>query len=170
MKKKHLIMLSIAAIAAVAAGIYLFGSSPTHPTPVQDDEDKVEPVGPQFLADSAYAYCEAQCAFGPRVMNSEAHEKCAEWIAAKFRQFGCDVELQKADLKGYDGPPTSSPATTPRPRDASSSAHTGTADPGPTTTPTRSTGASPSWQPTTEHPAWPSCSNWHASSPLSREG
>ena len=103
MKKKHIIMLSIAAIAAVAAGIYLFGESSTHPTPIQDDADKVEPVGPQFLADSAYAYCEAQCAFGPRVMNSEAHEKCAEWIAAKFRQFGCDVELQKADLKGYDG-------------------------------------------------------------------
>lgn len=103
MKKKHIIMLSIAAIAAVAAGIYLFGESSTHPTPIQDDADKVEPVGPLFLADSAYVYCEAQCAFGPRVMNSEAHEKCAEWIAAKFRQFGCDVELQKADLKGYDG-------------------------------------------------------------------
>ena len=36
-------------------------------------------------------------------MNSEAHEKCGLWIAEKFRQYGCDVELQKADLKGYDG-------------------------------------------------------------------
>ena len=27
-------------------------------------------VGPEFSADSAYAYCKAQCDFGPRTMNS----------------------------------------------------------------------------------------------------
>lgn len=36
-------------------------------------------------------------------MNSEAHDKCGEWIVSKFKQFGCEVETQKADLKGYDG-------------------------------------------------------------------
>ena len=36
-------------------------------------------------------------------MNSEAHERCGEWIAAQFKQYGYAVELQKADLKGYDG-------------------------------------------------------------------
>lgn len=36
-------------------------------------------------------------------MNSEAHERCGEWIVSKFRQFGCQVETQKADLNGYDG-------------------------------------------------------------------
>lgn len=56
-----------------------------------------------FEADSAYKYCGAQCAFGPRVMNTEAHDKCGEWIKAKFKEFGCEVESQKADLKGYDG-------------------------------------------------------------------
>ena len=60
-------------------------------------------VGPAFNADSAYAFCEAQCAFGPRDMNSEAHEKCAAWIAATFERFGCEVTLQKADIKGWDG-------------------------------------------------------------------
>lgn len=39
---------------------------------------------------------------GPRVMNGEAHDKCGEWIVSKFKQFGCEVEIQKADLKGYD--------------------------------------------------------------------
>ena len=33
-----------------------------------------------FNADSAYAFCAAQCSFGPRTMNSEAHELCAQWI------------------------------------------------------------------------------------------
>ena len=36
-------------------------------------------------------------------MNSEGHEKCLNWIVSQFRHYGCKVELQKADLKGYDG-------------------------------------------------------------------
>ena len=68
-----------------------------------DGNEAAIAVGPQFNADSAYAFCAEQCAFGPRTMNSEAHDKCAEWIAGKFRQYGCDVIEQKADLKGYDG-------------------------------------------------------------------
>ena len=67
----------------------------------QSEEQKA--VSVLFSADSAYAFCAAQCQYGPRTMNSEAHEKCGQWIAEKFRQYGCDVELQKADLKGYDG-------------------------------------------------------------------
>ena len=60
-------------------------------------------VNIQFNADSAYQFCAAQCNFGPRIMNSEAHEQCAQWITQKFQQYGYHVELQKADLKGYDG-------------------------------------------------------------------
>ena len=67
----------------------------------QSEEQKA--VSIQFSADSAYVFCAAQCQYGPRTMNSEAHEKCGEWIVEKFKQYGCDVELQKADLKGYDG-------------------------------------------------------------------
>lgn len=62
-----------------------------------------QPVGPAFNADSAYAYVQAQCDFGPRTMNSEAHEQCADWIIHKFQQFGCNVTTQKTDVKGYDG-------------------------------------------------------------------
>ena len=60
-------------------------------------------VSIQFNADSAYAFCAAQCDFGPRVMNSDAHEKCGAWIQQKFQQYGYQVEMQKADLKGYNG-------------------------------------------------------------------
>ena len=56
-----------------------------------------------FNADSAYEFCAAQCSFGPRTMNSAAHEQCAQWIQQKFEQYGYQVTLQKADLKGYDG-------------------------------------------------------------------
>lgn len=67
------------------------------------DLDTIGLVGPTFNADSAYAYTAAQCDFGPRTMNSRAHDLCADWIMAKFRQYGCEVNPQDADLKGYDG-------------------------------------------------------------------
>lgn len=66
-------------------------------------EEVLNPVGPAFIADSAMVYCQAQCDFGPRTMNSKAHDLCEEWIINKFKGFGLDVETQKADLTGWDG-------------------------------------------------------------------
>ena len=60
-------------------------------------------VSVEFNADTAYTFCAAQCDFGPRTMNSEAHERCAEWIQQQFEQYGYSVQMQKADLKGYNG-------------------------------------------------------------------
>ena len=60
---------------------------------------------PEFKADSAYAFCQQQCYFGPRTMNSEAHEQCGQWIAQKFASYGLDVIEQRATLKGFDGTP-----------------------------------------------------------------
>ena len=60
-------------------------------------------VGPEFSADSAYAYCAAQCDFGPRLMNSEEHDLCGDWIEAKFRHFGMAVSRQETVVTGYDG-------------------------------------------------------------------
>lgn len=68
-----------------------------------DSTAVASPTGPAFDADSAYSFTAAQCDFGPRTMNSEAHEKCGEWIIGKFRSYGLTVTTQKADLKGYDG-------------------------------------------------------------------
>ncbi|MBR1687914.1 MAG: M28 family peptidase [Prevotella sp.] len=59
----------------------------------------------EFNADSAYAFCAAQCQFGPRVMNSEAHEQCGAWIGRQFEQYGYSVSKQQATLTGYDGTP-----------------------------------------------------------------
>lgn len=61
------------------------------------------PIGPVFCADSAFAFCAQQCSFGPRTMNSKAHDECEIWITNKFKQYGCTVISQKATLSGYDG-------------------------------------------------------------------
>lgn len=65
-------------------------------------EDYVQ-QSPEFCEDSAYSYVAAQCAFGPRTMNSEAHEQCGTWIAEKFTSFGAEVTDQYADEKLGDG-------------------------------------------------------------------
>ncbi len=67
------------------------------------NENVQNAVGPEFMADSAFLYCQQQCDFGPRTMNSEAHEQCGAWIADQFRSRGLVVTMQRADLKGYDG-------------------------------------------------------------------
>ncbi|MDD7318401.1 MAG: M28 family peptidase [Prevotella sp.] len=64
---------------------------------------KQTPVGPDFNADSAYNFCKTQCDFGPRTMNSKAHEDCREWIIGKFKQYGCTVTEQQADITAWDG-------------------------------------------------------------------
>ncbi len=60
-------------------------------------------VGPAFNADSAYLFCQQQCDFGPRTMNSKAHDDCEQWIINKFKGYGMTVVPQKCELKGYDG-------------------------------------------------------------------
>ena len=88
--KKYLLFISLVGLMVCCT---------TKKPPVEE-----EPVvSIQFDADSAYAFCATQCDFGPRVMNSEAHERCSAWIQQKFQQYGYQVEMQKADLKGYDG-------------------------------------------------------------------
>ena len=87
-------------IALAAVFLMACGNSKSSVTTTETAE---QPVGPTFSADSAYLFCLQQCDFGPRTMNSEAHERCGEWIAEKFRQYGLDVTMQRADLRGYDG-------------------------------------------------------------------
>ena len=82
----------------IAAGLCLCACSTT-----KKQASESSAVSIRFNADSAYAFCAAQCDFGPRTMNSEAHEQCAQWIARQFSRYGYTVELQQADLHGYDG-------------------------------------------------------------------
>ncbi len=100
----NIVRRNLVAMAVAFAAMLLFSNASCHRGGNTNIEViEVQSVGPEFDADSAWAYCYAQCAFGPRTMNSEAHEQCAAWIADKFRALGCTVEMQKAALTGYDG-------------------------------------------------------------------
>ena len=51
-------------------------------------------VIPMFNADSAYAFVKAQTDFGPRVPNTEAHARCAEWLISQLNNYADTVIVQ----------------------------------------------------------------------------
>lgn len=67
------------------------------------DTDTIAVTQVQFDADSAYASVVAQCDFGPRVPGSAAHDRCGDYIVARFKALGLSVSEQRADQKAWDG-------------------------------------------------------------------
>lgn len=56
-----------------------------------------------FEGDSAFAFVKAQVDFGPRTPNSEAHEKCADYLTTKLLQYCDTVYVQSFVATAYDG-------------------------------------------------------------------
>ena len=105
MKKTMKIMVGVAVAMLAVVGLHYYKDAHKKVELVEeiDEVEKADPVGPAFNADSAYAFTKAQCDFGPRNMNSRGHDLCGEWIVNKFREYGCKVTTQRANLTGYDG-------------------------------------------------------------------
>lgn len=70
---------------------------------VQELEKNITVKVPQFDADSAYKYIQAQVDFGPRTPNSKGHVACGDYLAAKLAEHGAKVISQNAELPAYDG-------------------------------------------------------------------
>ena len=85
---------------------YLMLSSCTGKTGKGGDADTIALApAPEFMADSAMAYIEAQCAFGPRVPGSDAHTACGNWLVQRFQSFGAEVSELQTVLTAYNGKP-----------------------------------------------------------------
>jgi Zn-dependent M28 family amino/carboxypeptidase len=70
------------------------------------EKPKVQPLPPPvFKADSAYQFIQDQVNFGPRVPNTDAHKKCADYLVQKMEGFGLKVIRQKGQVKAYNGKP-----------------------------------------------------------------
>src|ERR687885_868916 len=97
--KNRTILYTLALIAALSA-------CKTKDNKANESQTTEQPAivsAPAFNADSAYLYIEKQLAFGPRVPNTPAHVRTAEYIADKFKQFGCDVTVQSFAATTWDG-------------------------------------------------------------------
>lgn len=64
---------------------------------------KVEFLAKDFSGDSAYKFIEKQLEFGPRIPNTDAHVKCAEWLADKFKGWADEVNVQQTQVNAHDG-------------------------------------------------------------------
>lgn len=58
---------------------------------------------PQVNPDSLYQYVVKQVGFGPRTPNSEAHEKCADYLVGTLKSYGLVVSEQTGVQKAHDG-------------------------------------------------------------------
>lgn len=76
----------------------------TEAKPQPAAQSSAAPVSiPVFNQDTAYKYIANQCAFGPRVPNTKAHDRCLLHLKGEMERLGADVKLQNAGLKAYDG-------------------------------------------------------------------
>ncbi len=101
--KKILIYIFI----AVVIGGIVFESCPSlqdnaGASSIKDAEKKVLQI-PTFDRDSAFSFIDAQVAFGPRVPNSDAHQKCKAWLVEKLKSYGATVVTQEFKATQYTG-------------------------------------------------------------------
>ncbi|WP_246463568.1 M28 family peptidase [Neolewinella lacunae] len=85
-----------------ACGADVPDAGTTEPAAAPVPRPEAKPV-PRFVADSAYAYVAAQVAFGPRVMNTAAHDAAGAWLINKLESFGAEVTRQDFTATAYDG-------------------------------------------------------------------
>jgi Zn-dependent M28 family amino/carboxypeptidase len=64
---------------------------------------KVAVSRPDFNEDSAYHYIQQQVDFGPRVPNTPAHAKAADYLSRKLESFGFQTQVQEATVTAYNG-------------------------------------------------------------------
>lgn len=109
MKKTHITL--VAGLMAVTAfwscgdGGKKTPVAPASPTPAPTTETplKAYVAPPAFNADSAHAFVAKQVAFGPRIPNTPAQKKCADWLEAKLRGYAKEVIVQSAKVNAYTG-------------------------------------------------------------------
>ncbi|MDQ3071889.1 MAG: M28 family peptidase [Bacteroidota bacterium] len=69
-------------------------------TPDVIEKTFVQP--PVFNADSAYHFVQKQVDFGPRVPNTESHDKAGQWLIDKLKSYTDSVEVQRGVVTAYD--------------------------------------------------------------------
>ena len=94
------ILLTILGLLSVIA---CSNKSQDKSTDNSDNTEKRVVNVPQFDADSAFYFVKAQVDFGPRAMNTAAHDACGDYLADKLKQYGAKVYNQRADLPSYEG-------------------------------------------------------------------
>ena len=97
--------LSVKSMLFVLAAVLLTscGNSNKQTDQVQGIKKDVAVNAPPFSSDSAYSYTQTQCGFGPRDMNSKAHDECGKWLIEKIKTLADTVYVQNFEVTAFDG-------------------------------------------------------------------
>ncbi|MFC0185289.1 Peptidase family M28 [Pseudarcicella hirudinis] len=88
----------------ILSGVAVYFKSCQKPSETTEITNTIDLVpAPTFNQDSAYAFIDQQVKFGPRVPNLASHKACGDWLVAKLKQFGAEVETQDFVAYTYDG-------------------------------------------------------------------
>ncbi|GAB3779081.1 M28 family peptidase [Spirosoma horti] len=93
----------IPALLLLSAGACRTKQSQNEATQTTEQPATATVSAPAFNADSAYSYVDRQVSFGPRVPNTPAHVQTGNYLAAKLKQFGCEVTEQSFVATTWDG-------------------------------------------------------------------
>ena len=86
--------------AAVAVSLAACGSSKKE---VRADDQRAAVTVPAFDGQRAYEYVKRQVDFGPRLLGSEAHKACGDFLCEQLEAFGAKVYRQIFQATIYDG-------------------------------------------------------------------
>lgn len=67
------------------------------------DKPAIEIKVPPFNADSAYAFVAKQVGFGPRIPNTPAHGRAADYFVETLKRFGAQITIQEFQADHYSG-------------------------------------------------------------------
>lgn len=93
-------------IVSIVAGIAFFtlACNESAKTNQQDNNGQAQQPAvqaikaPAFNADSAYAYTARQVSFGPRIPNTPAQTKCADWLITQLKPLADTVYVQRTTV------------------------------------------------------------------------
>lgn len=71
--------------------------------PTKEEKTATDISIPGFSEDSAYQYVIRQCEFGPRVPNTDAHERCATYLSQQLTALGAEVSTQTFTATAFNG-------------------------------------------------------------------
>lgn len=90
----------VTVFSLLACGSKNSATSQAEQTTTTPTEQKVSVT---FNADSAFAFVQKQCDFGPRTPESAAHKKCGDYIVEQFKHYKLQVTEQHAQVNTWDG-------------------------------------------------------------------
>lgn len=85
--------------------VILFLMEGCHPkqAPPPVEKPVVTVAVPSFNADTAYYFIQRQMDFGPRVPNTEAHDRCEAYLSSTLKGYTPNVIIQRGKVRAYNG-------------------------------------------------------------------